>query len=480
MFRLAVTVAICLFTQTAVPGYDRDLWTNYPSMNYVTGLAESNEVIYVATTGGIRRYDRFAQKWLPPLTQLDGLPHNQVQRIIFDPHSRELWFDTPAGNGRWLEGLQTILQGGAAPYQPAQPHTQFRLSSIVPPFGYYLDQNRIIGPRQNFAITQTLIDSWKNLWIATWGLGVGMANLNDSQLHFNTYGPIEENVTALATDGNTIWMGGEDTYLSPARGISRYHRKTQEWEYFEAKNTIGLENAQIMTILPDSTTVWFGTHAGLMRYNKPSKRWLTYRDTEYWGKVYALTKDKHNLWIGSERGLALLNTRNDSLDRVSGSEQATIYALTTGPTTVWAGTEVGLYKCARGSKTWRAVSDEQNFTKRPIRALAIHDSTLWVATESPSSLLSYHIGHNTWQEYALADIGGSRHINIVANDKYAWVSTDQGAFLLDISRHLWTRYHTIDGLIHGRVQAVLQDQDHIWFGTAGGLSRFHWTRAFLE
>jgi ligand-binding sensor domain-containing protein len=480
MPQLITILTICLLSQTSAWGYDRDLWASFPSMNYVTGLAQSNEAIYVATTGGIRRYDRFAQKWLSPLTKRDGLPDNRVQSIIFDPNARELWFDTPSGPGRWLEGLQTIFLGGGPPQQSLQSRTRTRMPPIVPPFGYYVENNRIIGPRQDFAITQTLIDNWNNLWIATWGLGVGMANLNDQQLHFDQFGPIEENVTALAIDGNTIWVGGEDTYRAPARGISRYDRNTQKWEYFEAAHLIGLENPQIRTILTDSTTVWFGTHKGLMRYNKQLNRWLTYRDTKQWGRVNALAKDRHILWIGSERGLALLDTRADSLDRVSGSEQAIINAMATGSSHIWAGTETGLYKCARGSRTWRVMSDEQNFSKRSIRALAMHDSTLWIATENPSTLLCHHIDSNTWQEYPLAEIAGSQGVSIAVNDKHVWISSDQGAFLFEKSRHLWTRYHTTEGLIHERVQAILLDQDDIWFGTGEGLSRFHGTGAFLE
>ena len=152
----------------------------------------------------------------------------------------------------------------------------------------------------------------------------------------------------------------------------------------------------------------------------------------------------------------------------------------TGPNHIWAGTEAGLYACARGSRKWRAASDEKNFTKRPIRALAMYDSMLYVATETPSSLLSYHIGQNTWQEYTLPEIGNSRRVSIAASNKHVWISTNQGAFLLNLTDRLWTRYHTTEGLIHGGVQAILAGQNHIWFGTAEGLSRFHWSRALLE
>lgn len=470
---------ILLGIQANTHAYDRSLWTSYPSMNEVVSLAESTEAIYVATTGGIRRYDRFAHKWMPPLTQLDGLPANRIQRMIFDPQTRELWFDTPAGSGRWSEGLQTVFLGGAPPNPPSRPTPHFSLSSLVPPFGYYVDPNRIMGPRQSYPITQMLVDSWNNLWIGTYGLGVGRANLNDRLLKFDTYGPIEENVTALALDKQSLWIGGDNTIQAPSRGISRFDLDTQEWTYFQPNHIIGLENAQIMTILPDSNQVWFGTHSGLTRYSKNQNRWLTYRDTERWGRIQGLAKDRNTLWIGSERGLAYLNTKTDTLGRVSGSENAIIYDLKSGPENIWAGTEGGLYHCTRNTRTWRAVSAPHNYAKRVIRALTIHDSTLWMATEYPSGIIRHHIPSNSWDEFSLSEIGGTQHISISANDKHVWVSTPQGAFLLDIDRHLWTRYHTTEGLIDGRVQAILLNKNEVWFGTAGGLSQYRWSRDFL-
>jgi ligand-binding sensor domain-containing protein len=478
MLRILACLISMMLCALPARAFDRDLWESYPTMNYVTGLAESNEAIYVATTGGIRRYDRFAQRWLAPLTRLDGLPDNQVQTLVFDPDMRELWFNTPAGSGRWLEGLQTIMSGGIPPGQGVLPRKLSYMPPLVPPFGYYVEPNRIIGPRSDYAVTGSLIDSWRTLWIGTWGLGVGQANLTDQQLHFDTFGPLVENVTAMAFDGPDLWMGGADTYREPARGMTRYNRQTRTWTYFEPVNIIGLENAQVVTILADSTTVWFGTAAGLTRYDKRSKRWVSYRDTARWGRINALTQDGPVLWMGSDRGLALLDTRKDSLDRVSGSEQAVIRAMAGGPEFIWAGTESGLYRCVRGTRKWRPVSDAQKLCKRPIRALTVSDSTLWATTEYPSALLRHRVGTDVWQEFTLPDLSATSYAGIAVAPGQVWVSTDNGAFMLDVPRNIWTRYHAADGLISGKVQAVLADTDDIWFGTAQGLSRFRRSSAF--
>ena len=95
---------LCLLLTLPLWAYDREVWTSYPNMNHVTALAEGDVQIYVATTGGIRRYDRFVNRWLPPLTTLDGLPDNRVQRLAYDPDTGDLWFDTPSGSGSGCPG----------------------------------------------------------------------------------------------------------------------------------------------------------------------------------------------------------------------------------------------------------------------------------------------------------------------------------------------------------------------------------------
>jgi len=168
--------------------------------------------------------------------------------------------------------------------------------------------------------------------------------------------------------------------------------------------------------------------------------------------------------------------RTDSLDSVAGSERAAIRCLITGPNFIWAGTETGLFQCRRGDRTWRVVADPHGFSIRPVRALSLYNHTLWVATEMPGALLRYTPSDSTWREYPMTEVSGSRRISMAADSAHVWLGTDNGAFLLDISRHIWTRYTPINGLIHPRVQAVLRDGEYIWFGTAEGLSRYHWMR----
>ena len=473
-------LTLLLLFANPIFAYDRETWTSFTNMNYVTSLSEGDNVIYIATTGGIRRYDKFTKTFLSPLTTLDGLPDNRVQRLAFDQNTGDLWFETPSGGGRWISRLDIMSLVGQTPAILRKPKLQEHLPSVVMPFGYYLEPNRIRGPRQDYPVTETLIDAWGDFWLGTWGLGVGRADMRDEQLSFLRYGPLEENVTAIARDGDAIWFGGEDTYRAPARGITRYHTKSKTWEYFEAAQIIGLDNPQITTILPDSANIWFGTHRGLTRYNRKENRWFTYRDSRQWGRVTALARGHRRLWIGTQSGMAVLNLKDDALRLVKGSENFRITTLVTGPKNIWAGTRFGLYKCPREDIVWHPAQDPDNHTQRSIVALSVSQDKLWAATDAPPGLIRLNAPDSTWSEFPLSEVGGSQYVAVTADTSRVWVATDMGAFRLNLNDQLWKSFTPTDGLIHDRVQALLLEDEYVWFGTAQGVSRFHWAKDFFE
>ena len=480
-FALAFILILFLLPSDRLPAYDRRAWTSYPNMNYVTSLAEGDGEIYVGTTGGIRRYDRFGERWLPPLTTLDGLPDNRVQRLFFDPDTGDLWFTTPAGTGRWMSRLEVLSLAGLPPDGLNRPRPSAAIPPVFAPFGYYLKNGRILGPHQNYNITDALIDSWRILWIGTWGLGVGRADLRNEQLRFHPFGPLDENVTAIARDGDAVWFGGGDTFQARAQGITRYRPASGEWDYFDPDRTVGLEDAQVSVILPDTADVWFGTPSGVARYTRASERWVTYLSSRLrLGRITALARDGHRLWVGAEDGLAVLDLPVDEFRRVDGSERVFVFDLHTGLEFVWAATDHGLFRCVRQQPTWAAVSGADGLTEKVILGVSTFGGNVWAAVETPPALVHMAPSDSTWRRFPLPELGGNRRVAIAADSARVWVGTVQGVSRLNVARELWERYTQSDGLLHDRVQAVLLDGESVWFGTAGGVSQFHWQMDFFE
>ena len=63
--------------------------------NGVNNFAATSDILYIATNGGVGRWDYAAGDWINPLTTSDGLPTNVVEDVLVEGNS--LWMATPAG-----------------------------------------------------------------------------------------------------------------------------------------------------------------------------------------------------------------------------------------------------------------------------------------------------------------------------------------------------------------------------------------------
>ena len=462
--------------------YDREIWTHFTDMNDVTSLAEGDDKIYVGTTGGILRYDRFSDRWLRPLTTLDGLPDNRIEDLSFDRNSGELWVDTFRGTVRWLSRIETLLHGGERPAKLRRPRQRPAIPQVFPPFGYDLGRDRVRGPnRWSYPITDVLIDSWKILWIGTFGLGVGRADLGHGQLEFHPFGPLQENVTAIALDEGNIWFGGGPSYRGSKEGITRYDLQTEAWEHFRPREIIGLNDGDVSTILADGSRVWFGTATGLARYTKRGRNWVTYRlGRRGRDRVTALFRTEGRLWIGTEAGLAVLDLKADTVRIVEGSERFDIRAIAGGSEQIWTATDLGLYQCHHTELIWRPAEGLDQLTRSPMVGLFVREHEVWAASKAPPGLAHLPAPEADWHWFPLAELGGSERTAVAADSTRVWIGTEGGAFRLDIASGLWRAYGSLDGLIHDRVQAVLLQEEYVWFGTPRGIGRYHWAGDFFE
>ena len=467
---------LLLLLSEPLPAFDRELWTAFPNMNSVTSLAEGSQYIYVGTRNGIRRYDIYGERWHRPLTVLDGLPDHRIRAMAYDANTGELWLDTPSGAARWLTRLETVTFFGDDP-PPRRPPAP--IPPIYLPFGHFLVDGWIRGPRRSYPITDTLMDTWQTLWIGIAGLGVGKANMTDRQLEFHAFGPLDENITAMARDGDSIWFGGRGVYGIREQGITRYHLSTQTWEYFKPEDIMGLDEARVTAILPDSTAVWFGAWNGLIRYVRHTGQWMTYR-LPHRRQVTAMVRADTRLWIGTPAGLAVFDTMADTIRWVDGSEGFSIQAMAAGTDHIWAGTHMGLFRCHIDDVTWTPVRSPGGLTSRPINGLATCENEVWATVESPSTLIHLAAPDTVWQRFALAEVHGNRHVAIAADTSRVWLGTDLGAFRFEISTGLWNRYTQANGLIDDRTQAVLLQDDYVWFGTVKGASRYNWSQDFFR
>ena len=66
--------------------------------NLINNFATSTDVLYIATNGGVGRWNYTESDWMNPLTTADSLPTNIIEDVLVD--GNYLWMATPAGLAR--------------------------------------------------------------------------------------------------------------------------------------------------------------------------------------------------------------------------------------------------------------------------------------------------------------------------------------------------------------------------------------------
>lgn len=238
-------------------------------------------------------------------------------------------------------------------------------------------------------------------------------------------------VNAVATQGNTIWIG---TFTS---GAAYFDGST--WTTYNSSNS-GLPVNTVYDIQIDQNgVVWFATPNGMASYDGVT--WNIYNtSTSFFPSptVYSLAVESPSeIWLGAGS---------------SGSFQGAISLLT--PPTV-----SGTYRTTHGM-----VSNEVN------TILLDSAGGLWVGTYYG---LSYFDGNN-FTNYTTSSGLSDDYVKCLATDSSGnlWVGTNNGLSFFDGSN--WTVYNTSNsGLPNNSVKTINVDEnDNVWLGTTSGVTLF--------
>jgi len=459
--------------------YELDDWVSYGVFRYVTSLGKDDEYIYIGTTGGVMRYDHWKDEWSTPLTTSSGLPDNRVMDLVVDDENREVVFFTRRGASRFDPFLERFRTVGDMP--PVRPPDDFEYPDLLPDFelnyfrtdgGAYLTDPFL----RRFPLTAHLTDEWDYLWIGTAGLGAGRARLRGGRLKMLPFGLMGRNVTALAFDGDHLWIGGISPWEEEA-GLTRTGRDLKDWDYFEARFLFGMDSDDVTAIAPGSTHVWVGTLYGLCCYEKESDKWTTLTTfqglTDDWVTDVAL--DGEVLWAGTSMGLTRFTIDGDSLSAMQiplvGQEK--VYDIEVGPEFVWFGTEEGVYALDRAANRWLKFTSPDGTIERTCTAISIFGQEIWFGTTV--GLTRYNRTTRQWDWHPFGEqIQGGHIICLRAGAKAVWAGTENGLWKLRRQTGRWRVFTTEDGLLDNMVQAILLDGAYLWLGSPQGLTRFYW------
>jgi two-component system sensor histidine kinase ChiS len=495
-------------------------------------LQDGQGFIWVATEGGLYRYDgytfkRFSHDPDDP-TSLGG---NYIHNLYIDAQGI-LW--------------ASVLRSGFAQYN-AKTET----------FINYRHDPQNANSLSSNDVTALIEDKKGDLWITTFGGGL---NHFDRQTGTFTHYRYDVNdptsisddrlYTVLEDRQGVIWVGSRDGGLNrfdtqtglftryqydgndPASlshnkvftllednigglwvgtrggGINRLDRSTGQFERFVHKTSdyYSLSHDWVYAVFEDQAgSLWVGTRGGgLNRLDRKTRRFHRYQHDAQNKRsladnnIRSITQDRNGLiWLGSygggiskfdpasERFGLVQHDDNNPNSLGSGSVQA---ILKDSSQIIWVGTDNGLSRYDEEANLFshyqHQFDDPQSLSDNNISAL-FEDSSgiLWVGTYQ-HGLNRFNLNngivtryrHDPKNKQSLSD----DIIYVIHQDRFGdlWVGTQTGLNRMNLNTNKFTRYSHSDGvpdsIAHDSINTLYTGTDgSLWVGTNGGLSHFN-------
>jgi len=519
--------------------YQEGDWLSFTECRYVNSLQVAPGIVYVATEGGILRYDYSGREWLFPFTMSNGLADNRILAVAFDVANNRLWCATPTAiccynpvsriwqnqylddlglalldpvlsigfdpDGLWLEtrsGQQyhsaatafslslelrqadsSVIWFGVRGFTPFPLPTYFLPNSLLfvdDAAGYAIQDDNL----RYFRLSVYEVDPWQILWAGTNGLGMFTADTRVRQLLPLHYGLLNPDVGALLKTGQELWLGGTqaDGIVS---GVTRWETKSDRWSYYEPRYITHFRNADILAIAATGESIWFGTIDGLIRYQPEKNRWsaLTVFDGLQDNQINCLVGEDSLLWVGSKDGLdciSLLGARSDSLrirPITQPRDKAAVYDVFLDGFQLYAGTDYGLFFYDRQQKISGYYRGADGPGTETVVAVDRLGDSLWVATLHTVEI--YDLKNKFWRGGPGRKIFINTNLtDLTVSENAVWVGSEDGLFKHKVRQGYWKQFTPQDGLLHSRVQKLLIDDDYLWIGSPAGLTRFYWNSPY--
>ena len=300
-----------------------------------------------------------------------------------------------------------------------------------------------------------------------------------------------EMVYTIAVQGEEIWFGtygGGATLFDKSKKVFKAYTtkgepmdKTDDGKSINWKNLLPYNHVSV--IVPDVDRIWFGTYfygfkGGGISYFHPqrSPQWKRINtNNDRAKKVNSMAVDGESLWVGSEKGLSLLDKKTEgwkafysTQDGLSGNF---VHAILAQPGFVWVGTNGGISRFHKVKKIWKTYSQQEGLTEIEIKSIVKAGQRIW-AGGIGGTLFEYDPVSDRWRKIEPTDSleNGGIHSIAVTKEKI-FICRDNGVSIYDLPTGQWESLTVSDGLLSNTVFCAAEDKNSIWFGTDKGASR---------
>lgn len=290
-------------------------------------------------------------------------------------------------------------------------------------------------------------------------------------------------------DDGLLWIGTRD------KGLNIIDRKNDKITHiYEGNTEYDLTTNAISVIKGKGDNIWVGTRHGVNKIDKRSMtiEKYTMEDGLIDNNIKSLFIDsKNNLWIGTVKGLSILNISSgeifDMTDRLKEEGIADpyiqeIYEDKDGIYWIGGYTSGGLIKFdskmnqIQMFNKYKKEDDSNEIVINAIRDIVEVGKNLWIGTND--GLLKFNKENNTFEAYTEKD-GLANNIVyqiLLDEDENLWMSTNNGISKFDISKNRFTNLRSTDGLqsneFNGNSAYKCKNGDFV-FGGIKGLNIFN-------
>jgi hypothetical protein len=300
-----------------------------------------------------------------------------------------------------------------------------------------------------------------------------------------------EMVYAIAVQGEEIWFGtyggGATLYDKSKKVYKAYTTKGEPMDKADDGKSINWKNLlpynHVSVIVPDRDRIWFGTYfygfgGGGISYYEPERnpQWKRFNTNDGRAKkVVSMAVDGEWVWVGSEKGLSLLDKKAEgwkvfysTQDGLSGNF---VNSILVQSDSLWIGTNAGISHFHRAKKTWKTYSQKEGLTETEIKSLVSIGRKIW-AGGIGGTLFEYDAVSDRWKRIEPTDPLKNGGINsITVTKEKVFICRDNGISIYDLPARQWESLTVADGLLSNTVFCAAEDKNSAWLGTDKGASR---------
>lgn len=486
-FRCAIILGFSIFVLIYSPAdaviYNPGDWVDYTNFKFVNAVAADNEVVYFGTTGGIIRYDKYGQKWLDPITTVNGLPSNTIQELAYNFQYNELWAITDRGSGRYNITFESWYDDNDFPYNLVINNwNPSRFPTLFMPFQYDYSNGFISDPNmQRFQITVGYDDGNNyEMYVGTWGMGTGIISTSHLEFQPLTYGPYNFNIFKVVEIGQSLWFGND--YSQSDRGITKYSLFNKQWTYFQPQYITGLGETEITSGIKVGYDTWLGSTTGLIQISGDGgfRTFQTFEGLPS-DAIYSLAEYGNYIYAGTDDGLGILPPKGTLPDSAFKAPLTGDYLLRGHRVNSLLVYDSTLY-IATNYKAYSYNSPKLQFRELDTPA---HDLS-WGATDIFSDGVHLFFAGR----FGVVIINPANDSSTVATDPslndrwviselycnkdFIFAATNLGLWKYRRQDQYTYLYTTADGLPVNEINSVIGDGNYLWLGTDAGLIRFYW------